>query len=267
MFGMRNCFIGSIAVLIAMWASSPVGLAQAGAPRPLTATATAFDPHDLSGYWDLRASPGTLNTVGKNRPPMTAWGKDKFSKVRTDHDGKQLSAGVSRDRQTWNDPVLWCDPPGFPRIVSLPTPPGMRFVQTGDEVLQFFEYGRTWRDIWTDGRKLSEDAEPRWYGYSTGKWEGNTFVVTSTGFMDTSWLDEYGSPHSDETRIEERYRRVDRDHLELIMTVYDSKAYTAPWVGDPKTFVLVDRAPRSNRNDLGEDICVWSETGFKPNNK
>src|SRR6266853_5314671 len=164
MFGMRNCFIGSIAVLIAMWASSPVGLAQAGAPRPLTATATAFDPHDLSGYWDPRASPGTLNTVGKNRPPMTAWGKDKFSKVRTDHDGKQLSAGVSRDRQTWNDPVLWCDPPGFPRIVSLPTPPGMRFVQTGDEVLQFFEYGRTWRDIWTDGRKLSEDAEPRWYG-------------------------------------------------------------------------------------------------------
>jgi hypothetical protein len=264
---MRNGFVASIAALIAMLALSTVAVGQAGAPNAQTTTAKAFDPHDLSGYWDMRSPSGTLNTVGNNRPPMTAWGKAKFSKVKTGLDGKQLSAGVYPERKDWNDPVLWCDPPGFPRIMWLPTPPGMRFVPMGDEVLQFFEYGRTWRDIWTDGRKLSEDAEPRWYGYSTGKWEGNTFVVTSTGFMDSSWLDQYGSPHSDEMRIEERYRRVDRDHLELVMTVYDSKAYTAPWVGDPKMFVLADGASRSNYKDLGEDICVWSKVGFKPNNK
>jgi hypothetical protein len=250
---MANCFVRSIGALVTVLVLSGVVFAQSG-----------FDPHDLNGYWQTVTSPGTLHTLGTNRPPMTAWGKGKFSRVKTGADGKQLSAGVSPQKKDWNDPVLWCDPPGFPRIVSLPKPPAMRFLQMGDDVLQFFDYGRTWRDIWTDGRKLSEDAEPRWYGYSTGKWEGNTFVVTSTGFMDTSWLDEYGSPHSDEMRIEERYQRVDKDHLQLTMTVYDSKAYTAPWVGDRKMFV---KTARPQNNDVGEDMCVWSRTGIKPNNK
>ena len=119
--------------------------------------------------------------------------------------------------------------------------------------------------IWMDGRPHPSKYAPHLRaGFTTGKWEGNTLVVTSTGFMDTSWLDEYGSPHSDEMRIEERYQRVDKDHLQLTMTVYDSKAYTAPWVGDRKMFV---KAARSQNNDVGEDMCVWSRTGIKPNNK
>jgi len=251
---MRNRLAGSIAALMAIWALSPLAFAQ------------SFDPHDLNGYWDMSTPAGTLRTVGNNRPAMTAWGKEKFSKVRTGENGRQLSAGISRDRKEWNDPLLWCDPAGFPRIMWLPAAAGMRFVQMGGEVLQFFEHDRTWRDIWTDGRKLSEDAEPRWYGYATGKWEGNTFVVNSSGFMETTWLDPYGSPHSDEMRIEERYRLVDRDHLELVMTIHDSKAYTAPWAGDRKIFVRADGKTRSN-NDLREHMCVWSEAGFTPKNK
>jgi len=253
---MKVICMRAIAVLIALLVLSPVAFAQSG-----------FDPHDLNGYWETVTSPGRLNTLGSNRPPMTAWGKGKFSKVKTGADGKQLSAGVYPEKKDWNDPLLWCDPPGFPRIMWLPRPPAMRFFQTADEVFQFFDYGRTWRDIWTDGRKLSEDAEPRWYGYSTGNWDGNTFVVTSAGFMENSWLDDYGSPHSDEMRVEERYRRVDRDHVELVMTVYDSKTYTAPWVGEPKRFTLVDKPPRSKSKDVGENMCVWSQVGVKPNNK
>ena len=60
---------------------------------------------------------------------------------------------------------------------------GMRFAQTADEVIQFFENGRAWRDIWTDGRKLpGDDADSRWYGYAVGHWEGDTFVVNSNNF-------------------------------------------------------------------------------------
>ena len=244
-------FRTTILTMLAVLALSPGAFAQ------------AFDPHDLSGFWDMtnigRAPGAIANAVGNNRPPMTDWGKAKFSKAKTGYDGKHLSAGVYPEQKDWNDPLLWCDPPGFPRIMWHPTQPGMRFVQTPDEVLQFFENGRTWRDLWTDGRKLSEDAEPRWYGYAVGKWEGDTFVVNSTGFMEASWLDQYGSPHSDQMRIEERYRRVDRDHLELIMTVTDPMAYTQPWVGDKKTFLRVDKPARSQYNDLREDLCVWSE--------
>jgi len=137
----------------------------------------------------------------------------------------------------------------------------MRFAQAADEVIQFFETDRAWRDIWTDGRKLpGEDADSRWYGYSVGHWEGDTFVVNSNNYTDTSWLDQYGSPHSDQMTIEERYRRTDRDHLELILNITDPKTYTATWKGDKKIFQLMEKPPRSEFNDLPEGICVWSET-------
>jgi hypothetical protein len=137
----------------------------------------------------------------------------------------------------------------------------MRFAQSADEVIQFFETDRAWRDIWTDGRKLpSDDADSRWYGYAVGHWEGDTFVVNSNNFNDATWLDQYGSPHSDEMTVEERYRRVDHDHLEMILNITDPKAYVGTWKGDKKIFQLVEKPARSEYNDLPEGICVWSET-------
>jgi hypothetical protein len=136
----------------------------------------------------------------------------------------------------------------------------MRFAQTSDEVLQFFEDGRTWRDIWTDGRKLpGDDAESRWYGYAVGHWEGDTFVVNSNNFNDATWLDQYGSPHSDQMTVEERYHRVDHDHLEMTLNITDPMAYVGTWKGDKKIFQLVEKPARSEYNDLPEGICAYSE--------
>ena len=226
---------------------------------PQTAPAQAFNPRDISGYWDLTAKPaGTLNALSNNRPPMTPWGTEQFNKTRSQYSGAALGNKVSVPEKDWNDPIAWCDPPGFPRILLLPGTPGIRFLVTPDEVFQFFEFGRTWRELWTDGRKLSPDAEPRWIGYSSARWEGNAFIVDSAGFMDASWLDQYGSPHSDELRVEERYRLVNRDNLEVIITVTDPKTYTAPWVSDRRTFVRVATPSRSAFKDLSENLCVWS---------
>ena len=51
------------------------------------------------------------------------------------------------------------------------------------------------RQIFTDGRPLPDnDPQPWWYGYSTGKWDGDTLVVETTGFRDDGWLDIWGSP-------------------------------------------------------------------------
>jgi len=134
------------------------------------------------------------------------------------------------EQKDWNDPLFVCDPAGYPRTGGGNTV--YRFVQLPNEVLEFFERDRIWRDLWTDGRKLpGKDAKPRWYGYSAGHWEGDTFVVESAGFDDRAWLDRAGSIHSDEMRLEERYKVLDRDHLEFSMTLNDPKAYTAPWVG------------------------------------
>jgi hypothetical protein len=71
------------------------------------------------------------------------------------------------------------------------------------------------RSVQIDGpaRKVSDS---RWYGYVVGHWEGDSFVVNSNNFNDATWLDQYGSPHSDQMIVEERYHRLDHDHLEMI---------------------------------------------------
>jgi hypothetical protein len=264
---MLNRVMGVRILLLVALVWSAVALAQngqRGTQNGKTATAgKSFDPHDLSGFWDLTnvgLPSGALNATSNNRPQMTPWGLEKFRKTKTG-DAKALSNGASRNEKEWNDPIRWCDPTGFPRIMWSPTPAGMRFAQAGDEVIQFFQNNRVWRDIWTDGRKLpGDDADSRWYGYAVGHWEGDTFVVNSNNFTDSSWLDQYGSPHSDEMTVEERYRRVDHDHLEMILNITDPKAYVGTWKGDKKIFQLVEKPKGSAFNDFPEDICVWSET-------
>ena len=117
------------------------------------------------------------------------------------------------------------------------------------------------RLIYTDGRKLpGDEADSRWFGYAVGHWEGDTFIVNSNNFDEATWLDQYGSPHSDQMTVEERYRRVDHDHLEMILNITDPKAYTGTWKGDKKIFQLVEKPASSEYKDLPEGLCAWSET-------
>jgi len=250
-------------------ASSLVAFAQNGQRgaqqgKAGTTSGKTFDPHDLSGFWDITNTGlprGALNATSNNRPQMTQWGMEKFRKTKTGV-ANALSNGAFPNEKDWNDPIRWCDPTGFPRIIWSPRPAGMRFAQADEEVIQFFETDRVWRDIWTDGRKLpnADTADSRWYGYAVGHWEGDTFVVNSNGFEQASWLDQYGSPHSDQMTVEERYRRVDHDHLEMTLNITDPMAYVGTWKGDKKIFQLVEKPTRSAFNDFNENICAWSET-------
>src|SRR5215813_2002134 len=255
---MLNRLMGARILLIAALASSPFAFAQNGQRgtqqgKAGGASSKAFDPHDLSGFWDITnigLPPGALNETSNNRPQMTARGLEKFRKTKTG-DAKALSNGSSRNEKDWNDPIRWCDPTGFPRIMWNPTPAGMRLAQAADEVIQFFQNNRAWRDIWTDGRKLpGPDADSRWYGYAVGHWEGDTFVVNSNGFDAATWLDQYGSPHSDQMTVEERYRRVDHDHLEMTLNITGPKTYVGTWKGDKKIIQLVEKPTRSAFGDF-----------------
>src|SRR2546426_840852 len=84
--------------------------------------------------------------------------------------------------------------------------------------------------LFMDGRPLPEVSEHTWLGYSIGKWEGDTFVVETTGLKDGGWLDTLKArPHSDALRVTERLRRTDFGHMELTITINDPKAYIKPW--------------------------------------
>jgi hypothetical protein len=265
---MRNRLMRLKLLLIVALAFSVVAFAQNGQrgtqrANAGTASSASFNPRDLSGFWEITATGlprGALNETSNNRPQMTPWGLEKFRKTKTGV-ANALSNGASSNEKDWNDPIRWCDPTGFPRIMWNPTPTGMRFAHADGEVIQFFQNNRAWRDIWTDGRMLpSEDADSRWYGYAVGRWDGDTFVVSSNNFDEATWLDQYGSPHSDKMTVEERYRRVDHDHLQMILNITDPKAYVGTWKGDTKLFQLVEKPTRSPYGDFSEDICVWSET-------
>ena len=239
---------------------------QEQAQTASTAEAQPFDPHDISGIWK---NPGGFNPIlGADRPPMTAWGEEQWSKTRASARNTPLAFGFFQDQNDWNDPLFECDPSGYPRNLIYSN---YRFVKLPDEFVMFFERDRVWRDLWTDGRELpGPEAEPRWYGYATAHWEGDTLVVESSGYDERAWIDPYGSIHSDQMRIEERYRRLDHDHLEVSMTLTDPKAYTGVWGGEKVVLDLMNSSQQIQRGlwgtrpdgtaygDLREQFCVYS---------
>jgi hypothetical protein len=111
-----------------------------------------------------------------------------------------------------------------------------------------FESFNRYRQIHTDGRPAPVDPNPSWWGYSTGKWDNDTFVVDTTGFNDLTWLDKAGHPHSDALHTTERFRRLDVGRMELQVTIDDPKAYTRPWTATIPFRLLAD-------TELIEDAC------------
>ena len=134
----------------------------------------------------------------------------------------------------------------------------MEFVQTPSRVFQFFEWGHTWRTIWTDGRKLPDDPPvERFYGYNVGRWEGDTFVVESNGYDLRALIGSDATrplyPHSSAMTVEERYKRLDYGRLQATLTISDPQVYTKPWT----TTGTIQLLPNA---EIWEYLCVPSES-------
>ena len=217
------------------------------APRQAApkSASSAAPKRDLTGVWQYQGSGGAdAITDDKDMPPMTPWAKARFDAEKPGYGPRGAPGG--------NDPILQCDPQGFPRIMYMPTP--HEFVQAPGRVLQFWEREHEWRPIWTDGRPLPTDADPTWYGYAIGHWEGDdTFVVESAGFNDKTWLGPTGFPHSEGMRVAERYHLVDRDTILYDLTITDPAAYTKPIVAPQR---VMKRKPSE---EISEQPCVWSQ--------
>jgi hypothetical protein len=157
-----------------------------------------------------------------------------------------------------NDPVDFCDPQGFPRM-ELFEFRVVEITQSKNQIMLLHQFNDNWRIIWTDGRALPDphDAEARWNGYSVGKWvDDYTFVADTVGMNEKTWLDNAGRPHSSDLKVQERFRRLDHDTLEVTVTLNDPKFYSQPWQALDK-FIL-HRLP--DDYDIQEFFCVPSET-------
>ncbi len=238
---MRNRFVSVMAVLLLF---AVAAIAQGGqgqrpaagrndAPPPAPPDNRPFDAKDLSGFW-------MRNTVRpKDAPPLTDAGRAAMK--------GRISDEMARVPTEQNDPMYKCNPQGFPRLVWEENEP-IEIVMLPNRILQLFQWERTLRELWLDGRPLPsgenlENLGPAWYGHSVGQWDGNTLVVRTTGVDERAWLDEYAHPKSYDAIYEERYTRISHDIIEGQLTINDPKMFTRPWVHPKSQFTrMSDRS-------------------------
>ena len=221
---------------------------NAGLSGPPAGPAGPAPRRDLSGTWD--AGNAGIQPTGHVAAPFTSRG-EQMAKANNPGNGSRL-VQVTDD----NDPLSTMgDPTGFPRIVLYELRP-FQIVQTSNQVLILYMFEKRWRVIWTDGRALPTNPDPRWYGYSAGRWvDDSTLVVNTVGTDDRTWLDNAGNPHSNSLHVEERYHRVNRQTMELTVTLDDAVVYTKPWVAVDK--LKINLMP--DGSDLMEMIPSASE--------
>ncbi len=128
----------------------------------------------------------------------------------------------------------------------------MSFIQLPMTLGMLIEEGNAYGQIYLDGRPLSKDTQPSWFGYSTGRWDGDTLVVDTNGLNDKTSLDGVGHPRSESMHITERYRRADVGHLEVQLIFDDPVYYTEPWRVTVHHLLQAD-------TDILEYICEENE--------
>jgi hypothetical protein len=170
--------------------------------------------------------------------PYTAWGLEHWKNYDPVNDGDYAGS---------------CLPFGMPRNIN--SPHGVQFVQHPDSLAMLFEQNTWFHWVPMDAGRWPKDLGPTWNGASTGRWEGDTLVVETTGFNGYTRLDTAGHPHSRQLRLTNTFRRVDARTLEHTMIVHDPKAYTRDWMNvrtwklKPKSDVVMEYSCEENNLD------------------
>jgi hypothetical protein len=248
------------ASLGAQWPSYPT----AGVPRTADGkfNATAPAPRtpdgkpDLNGIWNYA---GVLGFRGGPPPPppgtpvqATFWNIEAGFKEGLPF--QPWAAELRKQRMTTNskdNPDAACLPLGLMQLHTHSQP--RKIVQTKDLIVIIYEANAGLRQVFLDGRSVpNNDPQPWWFGYSRGRWDGDTLVVETTGFRDDVWLDVNGAPLTSAGTLTERFRRPNFGTLEIDVTIDDPKAYTKPWTVRVNQRLLVD-------TELIEFVCLENQ--------
>jgi hypothetical protein len=216
------------------------GQANLMAPAPRSADGKP----DLSGMWMVPGLKYLINIAADLKEvPFQPWAAAEY-KQRIDNRGK-------------DDPNNFCLPSIIPEKIAVTSP--WKIVETPGLTLILYESRTIFRQIFTDGRPLPKDPNPTWQGYSVGRWDGDTFVVESTGFNGKGWLDTNGHPVTDALHVTEKYHRKDFGHMDVEITIDDPKAYTKSWTIhenpelQPDT-ELIEYICEENNRDIGHFV-------------
>ena len=137
-------------------------------------------------------------------------------------------------REAW-DPLtdmlaLRCIPPGMPNANMNPYPIG--FTDEVDRIRLDIEEWESTRYIDMVSEEIPEGPPVGRLGYSIGRWVGDTLVI-ETSRIDFEYLDDEGTPMSDEARIVEQYTvNEDGSRLDYTIAVTDPVNLIGPAVWD-----------------------------------
>lgn len=125
------------------------------------------------------------------------------------------------------DPTARCISPGFPRFLTMVLPG--EILQAEHQLNWYAEFAEATVRVYLDGRQQPEDLVPSFNGFSTGQWEGNTLVVTTTGLRGDTLVDTTGVPHSDQLTVNWQMSKVTPDFFEVDIELVDPVVFTEPW--------------------------------------
>jgi hypothetical protein len=236
---------------------TPNGKPNLSAPAPRAADGRP----DLSGLWRTdsappemldRLIPGATNGAGEE--PLSQYFINILTDFKPEDAPLRPAAAAAFEQRAKNfsreSPISHCLPEGMPLVEMAPAP--YKIVQTQGLILMLYERDTTYRQVYTDGRKLPDDPQPTWLGYSVGKWDGDSLVVDSIGFNNRGWLDARGHMHSEALHLTERFHRLNFGEMELQLTIDDPQTYTLPFTIKLRQRLLPD-------SDLLESFCAENE--------
>jgi hypothetical protein len=246
MSGQSRLFTRSVVVGAALFAGVSVSaLAQSAASPPNFAPSADIGWYNYGRqYMPPLSGPGPVQQ-DPERPYVT---NDEF-RVSGRQPTEQLADLSSPILQPWarqviakrnalvlagkpaNPPHASCWPVGVPGFLLRPMTQAMYFIQTPKEVVMILSSKQEIRRIYLQ-EKHSENLKPSWYGESIGHYEGDTLVVDTIGIDERTWVDGFGTPHTKELHVVERFRLIeDGNVLEATVHVEDPGAFTTPWTG------------------------------------
>jgi len=244
-----HLFVLSAALMMAV-SVAPTLLAQRGrgqgAPQAPAGPAPMLSSGkpDLSGHW---ANPYTPNMAGRGLVDPATRQPMKFARQgEALPDAAAAAAGGSRTfdlpytewgLKQWKtyDPVANgdyagnCLPFGMSRNIN--SPHGLQIVHSTTALAFLFEQNTWFHWVPLDPTfKWPADLPESWNGVSTGRWDGDTLVIETTGFNGYTRLDTSGHPHSKQMKLTNTFKRIDANTMEHTVTVHDPKAYTQDWM-------------------------------------
>ena len=182
---------------------------------------TALVPanQDLTGVWWAKSIPAQIRPMDGSPLPYTPAGRKKAAEVQA-----QLKSGELVDRAKHV-----CLPEGIPRAFDTAWP--IQVLSVPEQTTIFFEENRQVHQLRYIPEHHKDDFwDPSYMGDTIAHWEGDTLLADSRNFIDESFLDASGVPHSDKLKVLQKIRKINGGkQLEVVATVDDPEIFTKPW--------------------------------------